>query len=44
MIQKGRKAISDFLVIGGGVIGLAVTRSLNLKYPDAKIILLEKEP
>jgi L-2-hydroxyglutarate oxidase LhgO len=44
MIQTGRKAISDFLVIGGGVIGLAVTRSLNLKYPDAKIVLLEKEP
>lgn len=33
----------DFLVIGGGVIGVNVARKLRRRYPDAKIILIEKE-
>lgn len=34
---------SDFLIIGGGIIGLCVARSLKRRQPDAKICLLEKE-
>ena len=34
---------SDFLVIGGGVIGLNVARGLRRKFPDASVHLLEKE-
>lgn len=34
---------TDFLVIGGGVIGLNVARSLRLEFRNSKIVLLEKE-
>jgi L-2-hydroxyglutarate oxidase LhgO len=34
---------SDFLVIGGGIIGINIARELKIKYPDTKIILIEKE-
>ncbi|OQW67542.1 MAG: FAD-dependent oxidoreductase [Nitrospira sp. ST-bin5] len=34
---------ADFLVIGGGVIGLNVARGLRRKFPDASVHLLEKE-
>ncbi len=33
----------DYLVIGGGIIGLAVVRELSVRFPDAKITLIEKE-
>ena len=33
----------DFLVIGGGIIGLSLAREIMLKHPTAKIIILEKE-
>ena len=35
---------SDFLITGGGVIGLAVARRLSALYPNCKISMLEKEP
>ncbi len=34
---------TDFLVIGGGVIGLNVARVLRRRFPDASVHLLEKE-
>lgn len=34
----------DFLIIGGGIIGLAVARALKAEQPDASITLIEKEP
>jgi L-2-hydroxyglutarate oxidase LhgO len=34
---------SDFLIIGGGVIGLNIARGLRLTFPDASVHLLEKE-
>lgn len=37
------KLICDFLIIGGGIIGISVARSLKKIFPDAKIIILEKE-
>lgn len=36
-------ATADFLVIGGGVIGLNISRRLRREYPDAKTVLIEKE-
>jgi len=33
----------DYLIIGAGIIGLAIAKSLNEKYPDKKIIIIEKE-
>jgi L-2-hydroxyglutarate oxidase LhgO len=34
----------DFLVIGGGVIGLSIARELRRRRPDARVLLIEKEP
>ena len=33
----------DFLVIGGGIIGVSTAWQLQRRYPDKKILLLEKE-
>lgn len=35
---------SDFLVIGGGVIGLSVARELKRRHGDCTVTLIEKEP
>lgn len=35
---------SDFLILGGGVIGLNVACELRRRYPDCRVSLLEKEP
>ena len=34
---------SDFLIIGGGIMGLAVARTLRARFANASIILIEKE-
>lgn len=33
----------DFLVIGGGIVGVSVAREIKLKWPDAAVVVLEKE-
>jgi (S)-2-hydroxyglutarate dehydrogenase len=35
--------ITDFAVIGGGIIGLSVARELKRKFPDSTVMLFEKE-
>jgi (S)-2-hydroxyglutarate dehydrogenase len=35
---------SDFLVIGGGIVGLSIARELKARFPAAAIALIEKEP
>ncbi len=34
----------DFLIIGGGVIGLSIARELHRRRTDAHVVLIEKEP
>ena len=34
----------DFLVIGGGIVGLSIARELQARFSDATITLIEKEP
>jgi len=34
----------DYLIIGGGIIGLSLAIELKKKYPDAAITLIDKEP
>src|SRR3989304_1405616 len=36
--------VTDFLVIGGGVIGINIARNLKNQFTDSKITLIEKEP
>ena len=33
----------DIIIVGGGIVGLASAYKLNLKYPNKKILVLEKE-
>ena len=35
--------ITDFLLIGGGIIGISIARELRSRYPDASVCILEKE-
>jgi L-2-hydroxyglutarate oxidase LhgO len=37
-------ATTDFLVIGGGIIGVSIARELQRRHPGAAVALLEKEP
>ena len=34
---------TDFLIVGGGIIGISIARELKKMYSDAKVILIEKE-
>jgi glycine/D-amino acid oxidase-like deaminating enzyme len=34
---------SDFCIVGGGIIGIAIARELAKRHPDASIVLIEKE-
>lgn len=34
---------TDFLVIGGGVVGISIARELKRRLADARVVLLEKE-
>lgn len=36
-------ATTDFLIIGGGVIGVSIARELRRRHPDTVVTLLEKE-
>jgi L-2-hydroxyglutarate oxidase LhgO len=35
--------IVDFLIIGGGIIGVSIARELKSRNPDSIICILEKE-
>jgi L-2-hydroxyglutarate oxidase LhgO len=35
---------SDYLIIGAGIIGLAIARELRMRRPGASITIIEKEP
>ncbi len=35
--------VTDFLIVGGGIIGLTVAREIKRRFADAKVLLLEKE-
>jgi glycine/D-amino acid oxidase-like deaminating enzyme len=35
---------TDFLVIGGGITGISITRELRRRHPDAVVAVLETEP
>lgn len=34
----------DYLIVGGGIVGISTAWQLQLRYPDRRILVLEKEP
>src|SRR5439155_16668896 len=34
---------ADFLIVGGGVIGISIARELKRRFPDTRVALVEKE-
>jgi L-2-hydroxyglutarate oxidase len=42
-VKAKSKYQSDYLIVGAGIIGLAIARELRNRNPDAKITVLEKE-
>ena len=34
---------SDYLIIGAGIVGLSIAYAIQKKYPDASIVIIEKE-
>jgi len=34
---------TDFLVVGGGIVGICIAREVKRRHPDARVVLLEKE-
>src|SRR4051812_40322401 len=41
--MSGPPRTADFVVIGGGILGLAVARELLARHPDAELCVLERE-
>jgi L-2-hydroxyglutarate oxidase LhgO len=34
---------TDFLIVGGGIIGVSLAREAKRRYPESRVIVLEKE-
>ncbi len=43
MVSKPESRVFDYLIIGGGIVGLSTAWQLQRQKPDASILLLEKE-
>lgn len=37
------QSVYDIIVVGGGIVGLASAYKINLKYPELKVLVVEKE-
>lgn len=40
---KGDEKMYDFLIVGGGIVGLSTGMALYDRFPNAKVVVLEKE-
>lgn len=43
MLPESNSNTCDFLIIGGGIVGISIAREIKLRYRDAKVVVLEKE-
>ena len=41
--MAGAPADADLLVVGGGILGLAVARELRRRRPDSSLVVLERD-
>ena len=39
-----KTAKADYLIIGGGVVGLAIAKEIKSRFPTSTVAVLEKEP
>ncbi|NQX98427.1 MAG: FAD-dependent oxidoreductase, partial [Flavobacteriales bacterium] len=39
----GNKKIYDITIVGGGIVGAATAYKIQIKYPNLKILVIEKE-
>jgi L-2-hydroxyglutarate oxidase len=42
-IVNGQKKTCDWLIVGGGIVGLSIAKSLKKSFPSQSIIIIEKE-
>lgn len=42
-MERQSMSSTDFLILGGGIIGLSVARELKRRFPNTQVTLLEKE-
>jgi (S)-2-hydroxyglutarate dehydrogenase len=44
-MKQGKNMLeTDYLVVGAGIVGLSITRELVQRYPDARVVIIDKEP
>lgn len=43
-MQQGSEQIADVVIVGAGAVGLSVAYRLTQKYPDIRIVVVDKEP
>lgn len=44
VLNMNKETQSDYLIIGAGIIGLAIARELKKQFPQKSITIIEKEP
>ena len=42
-IKKGVSAMFDFAIVGGGIVGLSTGMAIYNRFPNAKVVVIEKE-
>ena len=42
-VSVGKREEVDVCVVGGGIIGLATAREINIRHPNLKLSVVEKE-
>ena len=40
----GMEMVYDYMIVGGGIVGLSTGYALIKKHPRAKVLIVEKEP
>lgn len=44
LTDKEISLVADYVIVGAGVVGMSIALELKTRHPDARIVVLEKEP